>query len=88
MYDGSLDEIDEDTWRALSPEPVQTPEDWTGPLDNLEIGDPDELVIESDKSSDEGYFRDEREPWEILMAEEEAMRCSTRRSISDGHPFK
>lgn len=69
MCDGSLDEIDEDSWRALSPEPVEAPEDWTGPLDNLEIGDLDELVMESD----EHYFRDDREPWETLMVEEEAM---------------
>lgn len=69
MCDGSLDEIDEDSWRALSPEPVEAPEDWTGPLDNLEIGDLDELVMESD----EYYFRDDREPWETLMVEEEAM---------------
>ncbi len=73
MCDGSLDEIDEDIWRALSPEPVEAPEDWTGPLDNQEFGDLDELMMESDEQSDEDYFRDEREPWEILMAEEEAM---------------
>jgi len=64
MCDGSLDEIDEDTWRALSPEPVEAPEDWTGPLDNLEIGDLDEFGMESDEPSDEDYFSDDREPWD------------------------
>jgi hypothetical protein len=39
MFDGSLDEIEEDAWRALSAEPVEQPEDWTGPLDNLETDD-------------------------------------------------
>jgi hypothetical protein len=73
MYDGSLDEIDEEMWRALSPQPVEAPEDWTGPLDNLEAGELDEIVMESGERSNEDYFRDEREPWQILMLEEEAM---------------
>jgi Family of unknown function (DUF6763) len=71
MCDGNLDEIDEDSWRALSPEPVEAPEDWTGPLDNLESGDLDEFLSEPDEPPDEVYFRDDREPWEILMVEEE-----------------
>jgi hypothetical protein len=73
MCDGSLDEIDEDTWRALSPEPVGAPADWTGPLDNLEGGDLDDFLAESEEPSEENYFRDDREPWEILMFEEEAI---------------
>lgn len=73
MCDGSLDEIDEYIWRALAPEPVEAPEDWAGPLDNLDAGDLEEFVKESDESPDEAYFRDDREPWQILMAEEEAM---------------
>jgi len=66
MCDGSLDEIDKDIWRALSPEPVEAPEDWTGPLDNWETDDLDEVLMESDEPSDEHFFRDDREPWEIL----------------------
>jgi hypothetical protein len=73
MCDGSLDEIDEDTWRALSPEPVEAPEDWTGPLDNLETGDLGEFVAESEEPSDEDYFADDQEPWEVLLLEEEAI---------------
>ena len=73
MCDGSVDEIDEDSWRALLPQPVEAPEDWTGPLDNWEAGDLEESVMESGEPSDEDYFRDDQEPWEILMAEEEAM---------------
>lgn len=70
MCDGSLDEIDADIWRALSPERVEAPEDWTGPLDSLEVGDLGEFVMESDEPSDEDYFRDDREPWESLLLEE------------------
>ena len=73
MCDGSLDEIDEDAWRALSPEPVAAPEDWTGPLDNAETAELDELLSESEARSDEVCFRDDREPWEILLLDEEAV---------------
>jgi len=73
MCDGSLDEIDEDTWRSLSPEPVDAPADWTGPLDSLETSDLDEFLTVSEEPSSEVYFIDDREPWEILMVEEEAV---------------
>jgi hypothetical protein len=69
MFDGSLDEIDEDVWRALSAEPVEPPEDWTGPLDNLETDDPDEFGAGTD-TQPEDCFRDDREPWESLLAAE------------------
>lgn len=70
MFDGSLDELDEDAWRAESPEPVAPPEDWTGPLDNWEIDDLDEFV--RDETESEEAFTDEREPWESLLAGEAA----------------
>jgi len=70
MCDGNLDEIDEDSWRALSPEPVDAPEDWTGPLDNLETSEVDELLAQSEAPSQDDFV-DHREPWEILMVEEE-----------------
>jgi hypothetical protein len=62
MFDGSLDEIDEDTWRALSPEGVEPPDDWTGPLDGLDVEDFDLL--------EENSYRDDREPWEPLLVED------------------
>jgi hypothetical protein len=69
MFDGSLDEIEEDAWRALSPEPVEPPEDWTGALDTLETEDLEELGAETD-AEPEDCFRDDREPWESLVPEE------------------
>jgi hypothetical protein len=66
MFDGSLDEIEEDAWRALSPEPVEQPEDWTGPLDNLDTDDLEEFGAETD-AEPEDYFRDDREPWKSLL---------------------
>jgi hypothetical protein len=69
MFDGSLDELEQDIWLALSPEPVEPPEDWTGPLDNFQTDDFEEFEYEATAQS-ENYFRDEREPLESLLAEE------------------
>ena len=70
MFDGSLDEIDEDMWRALSPDAVATPDDWTGPLDNLETEDFEQFGTQLDDYAEENWFRDELEPWESLLVEE------------------
>ena len=70
MFDGSLDEIEEDSWRVLSPEPVEPPEDWSGPLDNLDTGDFDELEAAANAEPLDNDFRDDREPWESLLAAE------------------
>ena len=39
-FDGDLDEVDLDEWRALAVESAAQPEDWSGPVDDVE---PDEL---------------------------------------------
>jgi len=39
-FDGGLDELDLDEWRALLVETAAQPEDWGGPLDDVE---PDEF---------------------------------------------
>ncbi|HVN44409.1 MAG TPA: DUF6763 family protein [Steroidobacteraceae bacterium] len=38
-FDGDVDEIDEDAWSALRLERAGEPEDWTGPLDGIELDD-------------------------------------------------
>ena len=72
LFDGSLDEIDLDTWRALAPTAVAAPDDWTGPLDNMEMEDFEQFGMQSDEDDYEvgSWFRDVREPWEILSLEE------------------
>jgi len=37
--DGSLDEISLDDWYEIDLEPAEPPEDWTGPLDDVETDD-------------------------------------------------
>ena len=34
-FDGTIDEFELTTWYAMEAELVATPEDWTGPLDNV-----------------------------------------------------
>jgi len=72
LFDGSLDEIDEDMWRALSPTPVAAPDDWTGPLDNMEMEDFEQFGMQSedDDGAAESWFRDDPEPWETMSFEE------------------
>jgi hypothetical protein len=38
-FDGDLDEIDAEMWRALPLELAEQPEDWTGPVDDVEVDD-------------------------------------------------
>jgi len=32
-FDGTVEEVDVDSWRQLGAEPIQAPEDWSGSLD-------------------------------------------------------
>ena len=38
-FDGDLEEMDFDDWRQLSIETIEPPEDWTGPVDDIERDD-------------------------------------------------
>lgn len=38
-FDGNLDEFDLTTWYAMEVERIEEPEDWTGPMDNIEKDD-------------------------------------------------
>lgn len=40
-FDGDLDEISFDLWSGLTLEIAEPPEEWRGPMDNLEDLDPD-----------------------------------------------
>lgn len=39
MFDGDLDEVDLETWAGLPLEFAEPPEDWTGPVDDVERDD-------------------------------------------------
>jgi hypothetical protein len=38
-FDGDLDEIDGELWNSLAPERAAPPENWTGPVDDVETDD-------------------------------------------------
>lgn len=38
-FDGAIEELDLETWQELNLEPIEPPEDWTGPVDDVEPGD-------------------------------------------------
>ncbi|MDH3671929.1 MAG: hypothetical protein OES46_12305 [Gammaproteobacteria bacterium] len=38
-FDGDLEELDLDTWNELEIEMIEPPEDWTGPMDDIELDD-------------------------------------------------
>ncbi len=51
-YDGDVEELGMDEWRQLEVEPVEPPEDWTGPMDRIE---PDELGLSDDAMSEQDW---------------------------------
>ncbi len=53
--DGDIDQIDLDAWASMNLEPIEEPEDWTAPLDDVE---PDDLPY-SEMGLEEG-----KEEWE------------------------
>ncbi len=38
-FDGEIEEIDLENWYELNLEPIEPPEDWSGPFDDLERDD-------------------------------------------------
>ena len=82
-FDGSVEEIDLDTWYNLEVEPVEPPEDWTGPMDNVEVDDlgytETDMESEDWERSLEEWPKEEwpksREAWQ-REEEEEARRTA------------
>lgn len=38
-FDGDVEELDREEWYELEIEPIEPPEDWTGPIDDVERDD-------------------------------------------------
>jgi len=69
-FDGGLDELDLDEWRALSVYGAAQPEDWGGPLDDVE---PDEFGytdMEGDEPAGSPPEADTT-PWEQIVEDAE-----------------
>ena len=49
-FDGELEEFDLDAWYELPIDPIEAPEAWSGPFDEME---PDDLGFDEEEFSDE-----------------------------------
>jgi len=73
-FDGDVDEIEAAAWSTLPLERAAPPEDWTGPLDDIEVDDLG--VSETDMSAADWAeplqsFEPQKEDWEEETPEEE-----------------
>lgn len=55
-FDGEVEELDLDAWYELPIDPIEAPEDWSGPFDEMEADDlgyePDQFSSEDDLLAD------------------------------------
>lgn len=74
-FDGDLDEIDEETWNGLPLEFAKPPENWTGPVDCVEVDDlgySETEMTGADWCQPLQPFRAEQEAWEDTTEREES----------------
>ncbi len=72
-FDGDVDEIEEETWGTLPLEPTAEPEDWTGPLDGIDV---DELRSDTEMTAADWAeplqpFRPQEEAWQEEQPDED-----------------
>lgn len=60
-FDGNLDELEYSTWYALDIERVEEPEDWTGPMDNIEKDDLNPVGTEMQAEDWEAPYMEDHE---------------------------
>ena len=74
-FDGSVEELDLDAWYELEIEPIEAPEDWTGPVDDIARDDLNYSETGMDKADWTEPVRDQRrrrrEGWEEDEEEQE-----------------
>ena len=74
-FDGDVDELDDEAWSALALERAEEPEDWTGPLDEMELDDlgySDTAMTAADWAEPLQPFRPQQESWQELDPEDQA----------------
>jgi hypothetical protein len=73
-FDGDLEEIDEDAWFEMDLELAEEPEDWTGPVDDVEtddLGYTETGMTEPDWKAPLQESRPSKEQWEDEDDEDE-----------------
>lgn len=82
-FDGDIDEIAEDAWQTLPLERSEPPEDWTGPIDDVEaddLGYSETAMAAADWTRPLQPLKTESEPWEDAEPEDE------RDALGEGSP--
>lgn len=78
-FDGDLDEIDEETWNELPLLLAEPPEDWTGPVDDVETDDLGYSDTENPPTHWNPSLTATRESWtDSGVAEEESEETGER----------
>ena len=73
-FDGELDEIDDEAWTTLPLGLAEPPEDWTGPIDDVEVDDlgySETEMTAKDWSTPLEPFRVTQEAWQDTTEDEE-----------------
>ena len=73
-FDGDVDEIEAEAWAAMPLERAEEPEDWTGPVDDVEVDDlgySETDMRASDWSEPLQPFQPQEEAWQDTTPEEE-----------------
>ncbi len=60
-FDGTIDEFEFPTWYAMEVELVAVPEDWTGPMDNIERDDLNPVGTEMQREDWDAPYDEEME---------------------------
>ncbi len=60
-FGGNIDEFEMTTWYTLEIEPIETPEDWTGPLNNIEKDDLTPVGTEMQREDWDAPYNEEME---------------------------
>lgn len=73
-FDGDLDQIDDETWRSLPLGLAEPPEDWTGPIDDVErddLGYSETDMSAADWAEPLEPYRRAPEAWQTTIADAE-----------------
>ncbi len=72
MFDGDLDEIDQEAWAMLPLTFAEPPEDWTGPVDDVEVDDLGYSDTQTEAAGAEAAVQPTPvEEWESVREEED-----------------
>ena len=70
-FDGDVEEMDLDDWHELNIEPIEPPEDWTGPVDDVERDDLGYSDTDMTREDWDNPLREEGQPTEEKEEESE-----------------